>query len=101
MKKYNIKFMKKLIYFTVIGLFSISLISSCTSKSKNWSDDQKTKWKENCMNFMGGRGVDNKSAVDFCDCMLDKTSQKYSPEDATKITPDEERKLWQDCGYQW
>jgi hypothetical protein len=33
--------------------------------------------------------------------MLKKTSEKYTPEEATKITPAEERKLWNQCDYRW
>ncbi len=53
------------------------------------------------MSFMSERGVAQKDAASFCDCMLSKTSEKYTPEEAAKITPDEEQELWKQCDYQW
>jgi len=32
---------------------------------------------------------------------LKKTSEKYTPEEAVKITPEQERQLWQECDYDW
>jgi hypothetical protein len=33
--------------------------------------------------------------------MLEKTSDKYTPEEAAKIDLKGEQELWQDCDYQW
>jgi hypothetical protein len=33
--------------------------------------------------------------------MYEKTSDKYTPEEAENITADEERKLWNECDYSW
>lgn len=69
--------------------------------SGTWSEDQKTEWMDSCMKFMSDRGVKEKQAKDFCDCMFEKTSRKYTPDEAAQINEDEERKLWQECDYQW
>ncbi|MEI7896229.1 MAG: hypothetical protein WCJ26_04285 [bacterium] len=50
---------------------------------------------------MDERGTAKTEAVGFCDCMLKKTSEKYTPQEAEKITAQEERKLWQECDFQW
>jgi len=78
-------------------------IESCqnNSKEKTWSSEQKTKWKTECQKLLINRGLKTKDANDFCDCMLKRTSQKYTPEEAAKITIEEERKLWNECDYQW
>jgi hypothetical protein len=33
--------------------------------------------------------------------MFEKTSDKYTPEEAEGITAEEERKLWNECDYNW
>jgi len=78
-------------------------VGACNSDSKSdtWDKDQKAKWTSNCMKFMKDKGVEEKNAVDFCDCMLEKTSQNYTPEEAVNITEEEERKLWNSCDYDW
>ncbi len=78
-------------------------IESCRhqGKSDTWSDAQKTKWKTECQQALIKKGVKDNQAKDVCDCMLKKTSEKYTPEEATKITIEEERKLWGECNYQW
>ncbi len=53
------------------------------------------------MKFMETNEVEEKNATDFCDCMLEKTSEKYTPAEAAKITEEEERKLWESCDYTW
>jgi hypothetical protein len=83
-------------------LFSV-ILAGCNSnsKAKSWSPEQKEQWTTSCLKFMDERGTPKNQAVDFCDCMLKKTSEKYTPQEAEKITPQEERKLWQECDYQW
>lgn len=89
------------------SLFAAMLItlvmgfSGCNSKADTWSKDQKAKWTESCMSFMSERGVAQKDAASFCDCMLSKTSEKYTPEEAAKITPEENQDIWKQCDYQW
>jgi len=75
--------------------------TGCKSKSGSWSEAQKQTWSTNCMKVMNDRGVDPKDAAGLCDCMLKKTSEKYTPEEAVKITPEQERQLWQECDYDW
>ena len=83
-------------------LFSV-IFAGCNSnsKAKSWSPDQKSKWTTNCLKFTEERSMPKTQAVGFCDCMLKKTTEKYTPQEAGKITTQEERKLWQDCDYQW
>jgi hypothetical protein len=71
------------------------------TKENTWTDEQKTKWKTDCQQWLIKRGLRKIDAKNFCDCMLKKTSEKYTPEEATKITPAEERKLWNQCDYRW
>ncbi len=87
--------------FVSLGLLFFIGECNCESKSDKWSSEQKATWTKSCMTFMENNGVEEKNAVDFCDCMLDKTSEKYTPEEAAKITEEEERKLWQSCDYDW
>ncbi len=89
---------------TLLLASSIALIATacnCESKSETWSAAQQDTWKSKCMTFMEENGVEKKNAVDFCDCMYEKTSDKYTPEEAENITADEERKLWEDCDFNW
>ena len=81
----------------------ILMVSACTSDSKadSWNDEQKEQWTKKCLSFMEAQEVDQAKAEDFCDCMLQKTSENYTPEEAAKITEEEERKLWESCDYQW
>lgn len=94
--------MKRFRFFMpALGFMVLVSFTACNSKAKSWSQEQKDKWTTSCMKFMSDRGVEQKNATDFCDCMLKKTSNKYTPEEAIKITPDQERQLWQECDYQW
>ncbi len=95
----KMKFIRVL--FVTFGLFLF--VSACNSDSKadTWSKDQKTKWTNNCMKFMKTAGVEKQSAVDYCSCMLKKTSEKYTPEEAVNITEQEEKALWSSCNYDW
>jgi len=94
--------MKKFRFFIeALGFILFVSFTGCNSKAKSWSQEQKDKWTKSCMEFMNDRGVSENDAIGFCDCMLKKTSDKYTPEEAVKITPEEERKLWQECDYQW
>ena len=87
--------------FVSLGLLLFVSACNCESKSDTWSNEQKATWTKSCITFMENNGVEEKNAVDFCDCMLDKTSEKYTPEEAAKITEEEERKLWESCDYNW
>ena len=90
----------KLLLLT-FGLLLFASACNCDSKTDTWNKDQKAKWTSNCMTFMENKGVEKKNAVDFCDCMLEKTSENYTPEEAVNITEEEERKLWESCDYDW
>lgn len=94
----------KIIRLLFVSLFFLAIINACDckdSKADTWSEDQKTEWTKKCKDFMKTNGVEEKNAVDFCDCMLEKTSEKYTPEEAAQITEEEERKLWESCDYTW
>ncbi len=87
--------------FVAFGLLLITGSCNCDSKADTWSDEQKAEWTKSCKEFMKTNGVEDKNAVDFCDCMLEKTSKEYTPDEAAKITEEEERKLWESCDYTW
>jgi hypothetical protein len=87
--------------FVAFGFLLIIGSCNCDTKADTWSDEQKTEWTKSCKEFMKTNAVEEQNAVDFCDCMLEKTAQDYSPEEAAKITEDEERKLWESCDYTW
>ena len=90
-----------LLFATAMLIFLTTSCCDNNSKADTWNEDQKKEWTDNCMKFMEQNGVEEKNAVDFCDCMLEKTSEKYTPEEAAKITEEEERKLWEGCDYTW
>ncbi|MAZ93967.1 MAG: hypothetical protein CMF58_06055 [Lentimicrobiaceae bacterium] len=87
------------------SLILVSIAVSCNQSAKTneslSSEEQKSEWTNKCMKFMESNGTEERNATDFCDCMLKKTSEKYSPEQAASITAEEERKLWESCDYTW
>lgn len=85
----------------VTGILFFTAACNCDSKGSSWSADQQKEWKSNCMKFMTTKGVEEPNAVDFCDCMYEKTSEKYTPDEAKNITSEEEGKLWSECDYSW
>lgn len=87
--------------FLAFGLFLFASACNSDSKADTWNSEQKAQWTKNCMKFMETNGTEKRNAVDFCDCMLKKTSEKYTPEEAANIDADEERKLWESCDYSW
>jgi len=89
------------VLLVTFGLLLFASACSHDSKADTWDKDQKAKWTNNCMKFMEDQKVEKKNAVDFCDCMLKKTSEKYTPEEAVTITEEEERELWDSCDYDW
>ncbi len=94
--------MKTLKALFLISLVSIALVA-CESQTKadTWTAEQKTEWTESCLQFMESKEVEADQAKNFCDCMLEKTSAKYTSEEAAKITEEEERKLWESCDFRW
>lgn len=87
----------------ILLIIIFGVVQSCqhTSKENTWSEEQKTNWKTECQQKLIDRGLKASAAADFCDCMLKKTSQKYTPEETKKLTIEEVRKLWDECDYQW
>ena len=90
----------KLLFISII-IIAFASACNCDSKADTWTKEQKTEWTNNCKTFMKTNGVEEQNAVDYCDCMLEKTSENYTPEEAVNITEDEERKLWESCDYTW
>lgn len=94
--------MKKIrLLFITFGFLLFAGACNSDSKAGTWDSEQKAKWTKSCMEFMETNGVEKLNAVDFCDCMLNKTSEKYTPEEAAKINEEEERILWDSCHYNW
>ncbi len=93
----------KRITILVLVIGFITILASCKSDSKadTWSVEQEQTWKSNCVQLLIENGTTKADAEGFCDCMFEKTSEGYTPEEAAKITKEEEQKLWQDCDYQW
>ena len=94
--------MKK-IKMLILVIAGAALMYACDrdSKADTWNEEQKDKWTNRCMEFMTANNVEKSTAAGFCDCMLKKTSKKYTPEEAASITAEEERKLWEECDYTW
>ncbi len=86
-----------------LSLFFIVIISSCKSdsKAKTWSKDQETQWKKECVELLESGDNTKADAEDFCDCMFEKTSEKYTPEEAASLTEEQEAAVYQECDYQW
>ena len=86
-------------------MISFVILAGCCnnadSKSDTWSDEQKAVWTENCVKMLEANQVFEGVAEDVCDCMLEKTSESYTPEEAATITRDEEQKIWEKCDYNW
>jgi len=76
------------------GLLLFAGACNCDSKADTWGQrPKKLRGLKKCMTFMEEKGTLKKRiAVDFCDCMLEKTSEKYTPEEAVNITEEEEAK---------
>ena len=89
----------------LLALLSFILIAGCCnsadSKSDSWSEEQKATWTENCLKMLESNQVFEGVAEDVCDCMLEKTAESYTPEEAAKLTREEEQKIWEKCDYRW
>lgn len=90
-------------YFILLcgAAFILASCGSSSSKSSTWSDAQKAEWKQNCLKMMSANDTFEGDAEDVCDCMLEKTSEKYTPEEVIGITEEDEQKLWEECDYNW
>lgn len=85
-------------FVAIVGVFSAC---QTNSKADTWSADQQKEWKKSCMTLLLDNGVEKSVAEDRCDCMFEKTSEKYTPEEAAKIDIKQEKKLWEECDYSW
>lgn len=94
--------MKNLI--SAISVVALLLLTACNSnsKSKTWSAEQKEQWKTECIQMLVEEGVaETNIAEDHCDCMYEKTSEKYTPKEAASLTDEQEREIWRECDYSW
>ncbi|MFA5419574.1 MAG: hypothetical protein WC341_14075 [Bacteroidales bacterium] len=93
----------KIIRVVVLIVGLVFMMGACNSNSKQstWSADQQKEWKSKCMKFMKDVNVEEKDAADFCDCMYEKTSKNYTPEEAQNITTEQQREIWSECDYTW
>ncbi len=94
--------MKQVIYLILV-LGIVGFLSSCSSnsKAKTWSAQQKKTWKTECVKLLIKNGTDKTIAEDRCDCLLKKTSEQFTPEEVKNITPEQEKKIWEECSYSW
>jgi hypothetical protein len=95
--------MNKIKYLLV--LVSFILVAGCCnntdSKSDTWSDEQKAEWTQDCLKMLEANQTFKGVAEDVCDCILTKTSESYTPEEAAKLTREDEQKIWEKCDYSW
>lgn len=95
--------MKDFKYLAII--ISLFLFAACCNnsdtKSDTWSDEQKTEWTNNCLKMLESNQTFKGVAEDVCDCMFEKTSESYTPEEVANITREEEQKIWEKCDYRW
>lgn len=85
------------------ALFLAMILLMACSQSK-WSEAEKEKWMKNCREAFVNPAVnkDDKAQMeDLCDCMLKVTSRKYTAEEASNLTVDQERQLFNDCNYSY
>lgn len=94
--------MKTLIIPIAMFILLFSAVSCASgSKADTWSNQQEQKWKTECKKLLMSNGEREATAEDYCDCMYDKTSEKYTPEEAAKLTENQEREIWDECDYSW
>lgn len=97
--------MKKLkLIALLLGILFIA--AACNSGPKNskadsWSEQQEQTWKENCLKLLKENGTSEGPAKEFCDCMFEKTSEMYTPEEAAGLTTKQEQEIWDKCDYNW
>jgi hypothetical protein len=96
--------MKKLIYsIAIMGVFAlmVSCGSNTESKADSWTAEQEQVWKDHCNGLLTKGGQNEATAADYCDCIFEKTAEKYTPEEAGQITPEQEQEIWDQCDYSW
>lgn len=88
---------------SAIAVLALLVLSACNSnsKAKAWTADQEKQWKTECVQMLVDNGVPDADAKDFCDCMYDKTSAKYTSAEAAALTIDQEQEIWEECDYSW
>lgn len=98
----NTNNMKKPFATALIVLGTIAF-SSCSNDSSTWTQDQKDTWLEECNDkfVVNAEATDKASLESLCTCMLEVTSRDYTPTTVKTMTEDEERKLLQNCNYNW
>lgn len=85
------------------GALSLAILSACGSgDSKDWSDDQKKAVTDRCLTMLeAGNSSTDGTVEDFCDCMTDKTTEKFTPVEAEALSGDDYKKILEDCNYSW
>lgn len=94
--------MKNLI--SIMAVLALLTMAACNSnsKSKTWTAEQKEQWKTECVQMLLEEGITEVAiAKDHCDCMYEKTSEKYTPEESALLTVEQEREIWRECDYSW
>jgi hypothetical protein len=94
--------MKTLFYsFAFVVLTAALFACNPNSKADTWNPDQKKKWKTECKSLLMKNGEREATAADYCDCIYEKMSAKYTPEEAANLTIEQEREIWDECDYSW
>jgi len=93
----------KTVFYSFTFLLLTTLLFACDSNSKadTWSPDQEKKWKTECKSMLLENGEREATAADYCDCIYEKTSAKYTPEEAANLSIEQEREIWDECDYSW
>ena len=88
---------------SAIAIVALLVLAACNSnsRSKAWTADQEKQWKTECAQTLADKGVPDADAIDFCDCMYEKTSEKYTPAEAGDLTIKQEQEIWEECDYSW
>jgi hypothetical protein len=91
--------------FAILFFISSLAISSCGHNHQSeWSQADKDKWLKTCQETFVDKAeneTDKEQLEDLCKCMLDVTSRDYTVEEAVNLTDEQERKLLQNCNYNW
>ena len=88
----------------IIKILAIGFLLLTACSQSKWSEADQEKWLKNCNETFSGKNIrpdDKKQLEDLCRCMLKVTSRKYSVEEAAHLNEDQERKIMQNCNYNW
>jgi hypothetical protein len=90
-------------FATALIILGTIALASCSNESSTWTQDQKDTWLKDCNDkFVANADPEDKANLEsLCTCMLEVTARDYTPEEAKSISEDEERKLLENCNYNW